>query len=73
MEEDLVRDEVVIEKQTYRDQLSSDLKKIKSELDRIREKLRLSQARDNADTLQLDKLSQVFEVLFRLQHKVFLL
>lgn len=73
MEEDLVRDEVVIEKQTYRDQLSSDLKKIKSELDRIREKLRLSQARDNADILQLDKLSQVFEVLFRLQHKVFLL
>lgn len=59
MNDKLIHDEVLLEKQSYRDKLSTDLKKIKSELDTMREKFRVSQARDGADVERLTKLSQV--------------
>lgn len=59
MNEKLMHDEVLLEKQSYRDKLSTDLKMVKSELDRVREKFRISQARSSADIERLTKLSQV--------------
>jgi len=58
MNEKLMHDEVLLEKQSYRDKLSTDLKMVKSELDRVREKFRISQARSSADIERLTKLSQ---------------